>query len=100
MPIATSSVPTDVAARYAKQLASHLGHKATVEETPQGTVIHIGAGSCLLRPGPAALQLDAEAPDDEGRERVKDVIGRHLVKFGQRNELVVDWTEGPAAATP
>jgi len=93
MPTSTSYVSTDLAERYAKQLASHLGHQATVDETPDGTVIHIGAGSCRLRPGPDALILDAEAPDDEGLTCVQDVIGRHLVRFGQRNELVVTWIE-------
>jgi uncharacterized protein len=28
--------------------------------------------------------------------RVQDVLGRHLERFGQRNELAVTWTE-PAA---
>jgi hypothetical protein len=92
MQVATSSVETEAAARYAKQLASHLSHKATVEEAPQGTVIHIGEGHCLLTPTDAALQLRAEAPDTEGLARVTDVIERHLVRFGQRNELVVTWS--------
>jgi uncharacterized protein len=33
----------------------------------------------------------------EALERVQDVLGRHLERFGQRNELVVTWAEEPDA---
>lgn len=87
---ATAVVETSASARYAKQLASHLGRRATVVDEPQGQRILIGEGSCLLSPGDA-LVLEAVAPDADALERVKDVVGSHLVRFGQRNELVVTW---------
>jgi hypothetical protein len=91
-----ADVSTDAAARYAKQLASHLGRKATVVPEAEGDRIHIGEGSCLLVVGATSLQLRAEAPDEDGLRRVEDVVARHLVRFGRRNELVVAWSE----ATP
>ena len=33
-------------------------------------------------------------------ERVQDVLGRHLERFGQRNELVVSWAVDPGAERP
>jgi hypothetical protein len=95
-----ADVPTDAAARYAKQLASHLGRKATVTEEAAGPRIHIGEGSCLLVAGGAALVLHAEAPSPEALDRVQDVIGRHLVKFGRRDELVVEWISPSPGTLP
>jgi hypothetical protein len=37
--------------------------------------------------------LLAEAPDEESLARVQHVLGSHLERFGQRNELAVTWTE-------
>jgi uncharacterized protein len=41
--------------------------------------------------GDGVLTLTAEGPDEEGVARVEDVLGRHLERFGQRNELTVTW---------
>ena len=49
--------------------------------------------------GDGVLTLRAQAPDTETLERVQDVLGRHLERFGQRNELVVTWASDPAAET-
>lgn len=88
---ATASVVTDSPERYAKQLASHLGRKAGVREEPGGTRIVLGAGSCLLASGTGALDLHATADDADGLDRVTDVAGRHLERFGQRDALRVEW---------
>ncbi|MDQ1671583.1 MAG: hypothetical protein QOC98_145, partial [Frankiaceae bacterium] len=37
------------------------------------------------------LVLLAEAPDEAGLAQVQDVLGPHLERFGQRQELVVEW---------
>ena len=44
--------------------------------------------------------LRAQAGDTEALERVQDVLGRHLERFGQRNELVVTWAADPGAERP
>jgi hypothetical protein len=88
----TADVATTSAPRYAKQLASHLGHKAEVRDEPEGQRIVIGNGSCLLVCGDQALTLQAQAEDTEGLDRVKNVVGSHLERFGAKNELVVAWT--------
>jgi 3-oxoadipate enol-lactonase/4-carboxymuconolactone decarboxylase len=86
-----ADVATLAAERYAKQLASHLGRKARVVPETAGDRIHVGTGSCLVVAGAAALELRAEAPDEPSLQRVEDVVGRHLVRFGRRNELTVTW---------
>jgi hypothetical protein len=92
---ARADVPTDAPARYAKQLVAHLGRR--VEWTTEGPVstAPIGGGTGVVEVGDGVLTLRAQAPDTEALERVQDVLGRHLERFGQRNELVVTWSEDP-----
>lgn len=94
MPESTAVVPTDAAERYAKQLLSHLGHKATVEELaghPKGGRLLLSAGVGDVEPGPGNLVLRASADDEESLARVQDVLGRHLERFGAKRELIVTW---------
>ena len=93
---ASADVPTDAPARYAKQLVSHLGRR--VEWTTDGAVssAEIAGGTGVVEVGDGVLHLRAQAPDVETLARVQDVLGRHLERFGQRNELAVTWT-GPVA---
>ena len=86
-----AAVVTDRPERYAKQLLSHLGRKAEVREEADGSRLVIGTGSCLVVPGTGVLDLRAEAPDTEMLGVVQDVVGRHLVRFGEKDKLVVDW---------
>lgn len=88
---AHADVVTDAPARYAKQLASHLGRRAEVQEEADGTRLVLGTSSCLLVVGDGVLALRAEADSAEDLDRVTDVVGSHLERFGQRNELVVAW---------
>ena len=88
---AHAAVVTDAPARYAKQLASHLGRRAEVRDEADGTRLVLGSSSCLLVAADGVLELRAEAETAEDLDRVTDVVGSHLERFGQRNELVVAW---------
>jgi hypothetical protein len=94
MPTSTAIVPTDAAARYAKQLLSHLGRKAgleAVEGEPEAGLLHLSAGTGVVRPRADHLIMEASAADDESLAAVEDVLGRHLERFGARRELTVTW---------
>ncbi|MDH6137233.1 hypothetical protein P3T37_006665 [Kitasatospora sp. MAA4] len=85
-------VATDRSARYAKQLAAHLGRKITARwdaETGRGDLV-LGAGTATLVAEPDALLLAVEG-ESGSLALLEDVIGRHLVRFGGRDELVVEW---------
>jgi hypothetical protein len=87
-------VETDAAARYAKQLLSHLGRKAGVEPVdgePDGGLLRLSAGTGVVRPRADHLVLEATAVDAEALALVEDVLGRHLERFGARRALVVTW---------
>lgn len=91
--VATATVATETPARYAKQLASHLGRKAEIRDEAEGPRVILEVGSCLLVAGEHALELRARSETADGLERVQQVLGSHLERFGQREGLAVDWAE-------
>jgi uncharacterized protein len=90
---ARADVPTDAPERYAKQLVSHLGRRVEWSTDGATSTARFGDGTGRVVVGDGVLTLHAEAPDAEGLARVQDVLGRHLERFGQRNELVVTWVD-------
>jgi hypothetical protein len=92
---ARADVPTATPGRYAKQLVAHLGRKVAFHDVDSpagaGSAADIGDARGTVVPGEGVLTLLAEAPDEAGLARVQDVLGRHLERFGQRQELVVSW---------
>ena len=97
----TASVATDRPGRYAKQLVSHMSRKAQGtwnDDAGNGTIAFTNADRTLAA-ADGALLLALQA-DPEHLELMEDVVGRHLVRFGTRDELVVEWVrEGGAAGT-
>lgn len=97
MPTSVATVATARADRYLKQLASHLGRKCRVEETDAGTrltlPIESQTATCLLTADGDALVLQAEGADAEELDRVRQVVGGHLERFGERDGLVVTWRD-------
>jgi hypothetical protein len=85
-------IVTDRPHRYAKQLASHLGRRIQTEwseETGTGR-LDFPSGTGTLTAEQGALLLTVES-DAEHVERLEEVIGRHLVRFGTKDELLVEW---------
>ncbi|MCU7824701.1 DUF2218 domain-containing protein [Kitasatospora sp. DSM 101779] len=85
-------VATDRPGRYGKQLAAHLGRRVTAdwsEETGRGTVtFSYGTAALTAEADGLLLVVDGEA---DRLADLEDVVGRHLVRFGARDELVVEW---------
>jgi len=88
----TGRVATDRGERYRKQLASHFGNKIVVTEDPAGTVLSWGfGGTTTLTVEPDALVIVAAADDTQTLDQVKDVTGRHLERFGEKDGLAATW---------
>ena len=95
--LSTARVSTDRPSRYGKQLAAHMGRKITTtwDETSQTgslTFDREGAatGAVELSCHDDILQLDLAA-DDAHLERLEQVTGIHLARFGAKEGLVVSW---------
>ena len=105
--ISVATVPTDRAARYGKQLVSHMGHKITGSWDEEA-----GSGYLLFdREGPVLGRFDviASASDlrlelrttPERAEHLEHVAGIHLARFGARDSLAISWerTDGSEGTT-
>jgi uncharacterized protein len=95
MPTTTARVSTDSPERYAKQLCSHLGRRSQADYADGRGRIELAKGVVTLESQPGELVMVAEAGSEEDLAVVADVAGRHLERFGQRNELVVSWDPDP-----
>jgi hypothetical protein len=86
-------INTDQPGRYIKQIVSHLAHKRSTSIADDGTgLVEFDAGRCTMIPQPGVLLLVATAPDAENLSHVRDVLGRHLERFGGREGLRVEWS--------
>jgi uncharacterized protein len=75
--------------RYIKQLVSHFGNKVKAELTEEGGRLQFDFGVCDLKAAPTGIELIGTAEDPAQLETLKDVVGRHLVRFGANGELTV-----------
>ena len=94
-----ADVATDRPARYGKQLVAHLGRRGGgewSEDAEQGW-IRFEAGRALVSCAPGTLRLRVEAAG-ERLDQLEDVVGRHLVRFGAKDELAVRWTRDTGEA--
>jgi hypothetical protein len=85
--VVATSKPTP----YLKQLAKHFGHKIDVTYDDEQGVLPFAFGRADLRAQPGELVIEAVAATPEELERVEQVTGSHLERFGRRDELVVSW---------
>lgn len=89
---ADAVVATERPERYGKQLVSHLGRRNGGEwsaDTGSGW-INLGTGRAAVTAGDSALLLHIDGTNDE-IARLEEVVGGHLVRFGERDELTVTW---------
>ena len=86
-------VVTDRPARYGKQLVAHLGRRNSGDwsDRDQRGWIEFADGRAELSCASDGLHLSIQGnPTDLAR--LEDVVGRHLVRFGTRDELHVRWS--------
>ena len=105
--ISVATVPTERAARYGKQLVSHMGHKITGfwdEEAGSGHLLFDREGPVLGRfdvvASPSALTIELRT-EPERADRLEFIVGIHLARFGARDSLAVVWerTDGSAGSS-
>jgi uncharacterized protein len=89
---ATAFVATSRPERYIKQLVSHFGNKVKTELTDEGGRLEFDFGICDLKAVPRGIEVIGTAEDATHLETLKDVVARHLVRFGANDQLSVSWT--------
>ncbi len=105
--ISVATVPTERAARYGKQLVSHMAHKITGswdEEAASGYLLFNREGPVLGRfdvvASPSDLRLELRT-EPERADRLEFIVGIHLARFGARDSLAISWerTDGSEGST-
>jgi hypothetical protein len=81
-------VELDRPERYAKQLKSHLGHKAKTYE--DFVIFDFGIGNITVTE--TSVRLEAFADTDKLLEKVQNVLARHLLKFAKAEDETVWWS--------
>ena len=103
----TAIVPTQRAARYGKQLVSHMAHKITGfwdEEAGSGYLLFDREGPLLGRfdviASPSVLRLELRTTPERAAH-LEHVAGIHLARFGVRDGLTIAWrrSDGSAGST-
>jgi uncharacterized protein len=87
-----ATVSTEKPVPYMRQLCKHFGHKVDAVCIDDSGYINFEAGRCDLRAGDGELLLTVTAETEENRERLRNVVGSHLERFGRRDELSVTWS--------
>ena len=105
--ISAATIPTERAARYGKQLVSHMAHKITGswdEEAGSGYLLFDREGPILGRfdviASPSDLRLELRTTPERA-EHLEYVAGIHLARFGARDSLAISWerTDGSEGTT-
>lgn len=96
--VATAHVPTPKASRYLKALCNHFDRKATASYDDHNGRIQFAFGECTLQAADEALLIRVVAESDTMFTRVKHVVADHLVRFGNKEELLVNWVDTVPAA--
>ena len=105
--ISVATIPTERAARYGKQLVSHMAHKITGswdEEAGSGYLLFDREGPVLARfdviASASDLRLELRT-EPERADRLEFIVGIHLARFGARDSLTISWerTDGSEGTT-
>ncbi len=94
MQTAHGTMATDRPERYAKQLVSHWSKHGPVT-TQDGVIVQQWDTGQILtfRPAEGVLNIEVSVPDDADVTQFAEVVERHLVRFGTREELAVVWAD-------
>ncbi|MDI2098178.1 DUF2218 domain-containing protein [Ruicaihuangia caeni] len=84
-------IATERPERWSKQLVSHLGRRAAIEETSEGRALALSKGTGIVSTGDGALTLIARGSDEEHTAAVQDILQRHLLRFATREQLTIEW---------
>jgi hypothetical protein len=84
-------VTTDRPDRYGSQLVKHFGNKIEASWADGAGTVTFGVGTASLHAEDGVLRMRVSAADQESLTQLQEVVGSHLVRFGQRDELVVEW---------
>ncbi|MEM7336946.1 MAG: DUF2218 domain-containing protein [Chloroflexota bacterium] len=88
---ATAVVETAKAGRYLKALCNHFDRKANASYGDTTGAVEFDFGTCNFEATDTNLLINVSAESNIMLERTKQVVADHLVRFGKRESLTVEW---------
>ncbi|APZ52219.1 DUF2218 domain-containing protein [Salipiger abyssi] len=80
----TGTFQTSNASKYLQQLCKHFAHKIDVEYDETSARMALPTGPATLSASGEALRAEISAESDEGLERARGIIDKHLERFAFR----------------
>ncbi len=96
---ADARVNSDKASRYLIQLCKHFAHKTPAEYDGTQGRVDFRPGLCLLTASANELVVTCEASTASELDRVKYIVEDHIVRFGWREKIGVEWMERRSTAS-
>lgn len=91
---AETRVNSEKAKRYLVQLCKHFAHKTPAEYDETQGRVDFRPGLCVMTATDDALFVRCEAGAAPELERVMHIVEDHIVRFGWREKVVVEWMQG------
>ncbi|MBE2184291.1 MAG: DUF2218 domain-containing protein [Anaerolineae bacterium] len=95
---AEATVQTPNASKILKWLCGHFKIKVPAEYDAQKGHVDFPFGVCEMTASDAVLYIHVAAPNAEAFALIKEVVGEHLEKFGNKESLRADWEDKTVTA--
>ena len=86
-----ANIATPNGRKYLAQLCKHFQHKLPAKWDENAGSIEFSIGQCRLSARESELEIVLASADAAQLAQLQDVVARHLLRFGFREELVVEW---------
>lgn len=88
---AQAVIETSKASRYLKALCNHFDRKVSAQYTDSQGTVEFGFADCKMKAVDNTLIIDVQAENDDNFNRVKFVVGDHLIRFSSQEIQDVNW---------
>lgn len=88
-----SCVHAQKADRYLASLARHFARKVAVEQLQESAHVRFDMGTCLMTVAGTRMSFECIAPDEKALETVKYIVGSHITKYGELQNVTVQWQD-------
>ncbi|MCG8492182.1 MAG: DUF2218 domain-containing protein [Sneathiellales bacterium] len=95
MPHSHVIIETEHASKYLNQLCKHFAHKVEVEYDDVKAHVSFIPGPCKMLSKDGLLIVEGQSELDQGLLIIQSIIDQHIKKFAWREELSLDWKNGP-----
>ncbi|PWQ95167.1 DUF2218 domain-containing protein [Leucothrix arctica] len=91
--LSNTQVSAEKSQRYINSLGKHFARKIPVDFEENEIIIRFEMGICTMSAAGEEMNFVCAANSSDDLEIVKDVIGSHIIKYGELKEVTVTWTD-------